>query len=367
MNIPFLDLKLQYHNLKSEIDNAIQDILETSNFIGGEPVKQFSEGFSNLYGIKNTIPLANGTDALFIAMKMLGIGSGDEVITTATSWISTSETITQTGATPVFVDIDDYYTIDVEKIEGAITKKTKAIIPVHLYGQMCDMEFIMNLARRYNLEVIEDCAQSHFSKINDKFAGLWGKCGTFSFYPGKNLGAYGDAGALISNDSEFSERCRIFASHGAPVKHHHIMEGINSRLDTLQAAILNVKLPHILEWTQNRINVAIRYIEGLSEISEIKLPKVRPDSEHTFHVFAIRVRNRDHLIQYLKENGIPTQIHYPFAMPFMEAYKHHHQIKSLFENARKHQEEELSLPIFPEMTNEQVDYVINTIKKYFYK
>jgi dTDP-4-amino-4,6-dideoxygalactose transaminase len=367
MKIPFLDLKLQYHNLKIEIDNAISQILETSSFIGGKPVSKFSENFSNLYGVKKTIPLANGTDALYIAMKMLGIGADDEVITTATSWISTSETISQAGATPVFVDIDDYYTIDAEKIEDFITTKTKAIIPVHLYGQMCDMEKIMKIANKYDLKVIEDCAQSHFSELNGIKAGLWGKCGTFSFYPGKNLGAYGDAGALISNDEEFAEICRIYASHGAPTKHNHIMEGINSRLDTIQAAILNVKLPHILKWTEDRINVARKYSELLSNIEEIQLPKTRNSSKHSFHVYAIKLSQRDELMDYLKVKGVPTQIHYPFAMPFMSAYKSHRQDKSLFQNAKEHQNKELSLPIFPEMSDSQIDYVSNCIKSFFKK
>lgn len=365
MKVPFLDLKQQYLNHKEEIDNAMNKVLLNTSFIGGEDVSKFSDEFSSLYGVKKTIPLANGTDALYIAMKMLGIGPGDEVITTATSWISTSETISQTGATPVFVDIDEYYTIDVNKIEGAITANTKAIIPVHLYGQMCDMEGVMAIAKKHNLEVIEDCAQSHFSSLNGVKAGLWGKCGTFSFYPGKNLGAFGDAGALISNDVDFAEQCRIYASHGAPVKHNHIMEGINSRLDGLQAAILRVKLNYILDWTNKRVEIGNYFIEKLKEVSEIQIPRVRENSVHSFHVFALRVPNREQLISFLGDRGVPTQIHYPFAMPFMPAYKNHHQSKDLFENAKIHQEQELSLPIFPEMTQEQMDHVVNSVKEFY--
>lgn len=365
MNVPFLDLKQQYLNLKVEIDEAINDVIMNTSFIGGDHVKLFSEEFSRLYGVNSTIPLANGTDALYIAMKMLGIGPGDEVITTATSWISTSETISQTGATPVFVDIDEYYTINVSKIENAITEKTRAIIPVHLYGQMCDMEGVMTIAKKYNLEVIEDCAQSHFSALNGVKAGLWGKCGTFSFYPGKNLGAFGDAGAMISNDENFAEKCRIYASHGAPEKHNHIMEGINSRLDGLQAAILRVKLKYILDWTEKRIEIGNHYINNLKGVSDIQIPKVRENSLHSFHVFALRVPNRMELMSFLKEKGVPTQIHYPFAMPFMPAYKNHHQTKEQFINAKIHQEQELSLPIFPEMSTNQVGYVCESIMNFY--
>jgi dTDP-4-amino-4,6-dideoxygalactose transaminase len=367
MKIPFLDLKLQYLNLKDEIDKSIAEVIDQTSFIGGEQVSKFANEFSSSYGVEKTVPLANGTDALYIAMKMLGIGPGDEVITTATSWISTSETISQTGAKPVFVDIDEYFTIDARKIESQINKNTKAIIPVHLYGQMCDMNEIMRISLKYNISVIEDCAQSHFSELDNKLAGSWGKCGTFSFYPGKNLGAFGDAGTLITNDIDFAEKCRIYASHGAPVKHNHIMEGINSRMDTIQAAVLRVKLNHIKNWTESRIEISNIYMNLLSDIDEIELPMVRSNSKHTFHVFAIRTSMRDELKSYLKERGIPSQIHYPFAMPFMPAYKDHHQDKTLFVNAKLHQETELSLPIFPEMTKEQVEYVSTIIHDFFKK
>lgn len=363
--IPFLDLKSQYQTIKGVIDSAIQDVINESAFIGGRHVEEFKDTFRKLYGVNHVVPLANGTDAIYIAMKMLGIGPGDEVITTATTWISTAETITQTGATPVFVDIDDYYTIDISSIEKVITTKTKAIIPVHLYGQMCDMEGLSNLAEKYNLEIIEDCAQSHFSSLNGIKAGLWGKCGTFSFYPGKNLGAFGDAGAIITNDEEFAEQCRIYASHGAPFKHHHIMEGINSRLDGIQAAVLNVKCKFILDWTSARISVANEYIERLGDVSEIDLPKIRINSVHSFHVFAIRTSRRDDLKVFLEENGVSCQIHYPLALPYMPAYSRHHQPKELFPNARYHHETELSLPIYPEMTSDQVEFVCSLIIKFF--
>lgn len=365
MNIPFLDLKTQYHNLKSEIDAAIQDILENTAFVGGVQVKTFKEQFAKLYGAEHCIPCANGTDALYIGMKMMGIGAGDEVITTASSWISTSETITQTGAKPVFVDIDEYYTIDPAKIEAAITPNTKAIIPVHLYGQMADMPAIMEIAKKHNLRVIEDCAQSHFSEIDGKRAGLYGDVGTFSFYPGKNLGAYGDAGCMIMNDAELAEKCTMYANHGALKKHHHLMEGINSRLDGLQAAVLNVKLPHIIKWTEQRIAVAEKYYEGLKDIAEVKLPKKRENTLHSYHVFGVKVPNREALKDYLAEQGVPTQIHYPKAMPFMPAYSHLEAKVEDYPNAYDLQEHELSLPIFPEMTDEQVEFVVSQIAQFF--
>lgn len=361
MTVPYLDLQLQYQNIKGDIDKAIQRVIENSSFIGGTEVHVFKEKYAKIYGADHVVPVANGTDALYIALKMFGIGPGDEVITTATSWISTSETISQTGATPVFVDIDEYYTIDVSKIEGAITSKTKAIIPVHLYGQMCDMPSIVKLAQDHGLKIIEDCAQSHFSKINGTNAGLLGDCGTFSFYPGKNLGAFGDAGAIITKNPDFAERCQMYANHGALVKHNHLIEGINSRMDGLQAAILSVKLDSILAWTGQRQKVAEHYTNRLTGLPSLETPQVRPSTEHSFHVYAVRASQRDELAKHLKKAGVSTQIHYPFAMPFMTAYDNHFQDKALFGSAKKHQEHELSLPIFPEITNSQIEYVCDCI------
>lgn len=365
MIIPFLDLKKQYLKLQKEIDEALSSVISRTAFINGEEVSMFQKSFSDIYDDAYVVPLANGTDALFIAMKMLGIGPGDEVITTATSWISTSETISQTGATPVFVDIDEYYTIDDSKIRDAITEKTKAIIPVHLYGQMCNIEVIAALAKEFDLEVIEDCAQSHLSSYAGIKAGMWGKCGTFSFYPGKNLGAFGDAGALITRDEDFAIKCKAYANHGALIKHSHFMEGINSRMDTLQAAVLNVKVTHLNTWNKQRNDVAAFYLEELSGISALELPKIRENTFHSFHVFAVRTRRRDDLRDYLQKNGISTQVHYPLAMPFMDAYSKHHQDKNLFKNAKEHQDTELSLPIFPEMTKNQMRYVVDVIERFY--
>tara|TARA_R110002050_G_scaffold13971_2_gene44464 strand:+ start:9286 stop:10389 length:1104 start_codon:yes stop_codon:yes gene_type:complete len=365
MSIPFVDLKAQYDSIKNEIDAAIASVLEDTAFIGGEHVSDFKANFEKFYGADYCVPCANGTDALYIAMKMMGIGSGDEVITTSSSWISTSETVSQTGAQPIFVDVDEYYTIDPTKIEAKITSSTKAIIPVHLYGQMCDMPAIMAIAKKHRLKVIEDCAQSHLSSLENKRAGLWGDAGTFSFYPGKNLGAYGDAGCLITNDEKLATDCQRYANHGALVKHQHDIEGINSRLDGLQAAVLNVKLPHLTKWTIERDRVGRRYLELLADVSEIELPKLRPNTLHSFHVFGIKVNDRSQIQEYLKSKGVPTQIHYPHAMPFMKAYAYLNARPADYPNSHDLQERELSLPIYPEMTDEQIVFVADSIKSYF--
>ncbi|HVG41500.1 MAG TPA: DegT/DnrJ/EryC1/StrS family aminotransferase, partial [Chitinophagaceae bacterium] len=280
MNVPFVDLKTQYQNIKQDIDGAIASVIDETAFIGGKHVKAFEKAFAELYGVKHVISCANGTDSLYIIMKMLGIGKGDEVITVANSWISSAETIGQTGATPVFVDVDyAYFSIDDNLIEQAINSNTKAIILVHLQGQICDLEKIEALCKEKNIYLIEDCAQSHFSEYKGRRAGTVGIAGSFSFYPGKNLGAYGDAGCIITNDDDLAARFRMYANHGALIKHKHEMEGINSRMDGLQAAILIAKLPYILKWTEKRIDNAALYDQHLKNIDGIILPKVRPDSK----------------------------------------------------------------------------------------
>src|SRR5882724_5207572 len=289
MTIPFVDLQAQYNSIKPDIDSAIANVISDSAFIGGKYVKEFQTQFAQLYGVNHMIPCANGTDSLYILMKMLGIGHGDEVITVANSWISSSETITQTGARPVFVDVHpEYFSIDEKQLKGKITPRTKAIIAVHLHGQMCEIDTIGSICKLHNIHLIEDCAQAHFSEYKGVRAGLTGIAASFSFFPGKNLGAYGDAGCMITNDDALAEKCRMFANHGALKKHHHQMEGINSRLDGLQAAILSAKLPYILEWTEKRNKNASLYNQHLSDIKEIILPKTRPESKHSFHLYVIR-------------------------------------------------------------------------------
>ncbi len=367
MKIPFVDLKTQYNSLKSEMDAAIHSVIDRTAFIKGPEIKEFEEAYAKEYGVKHCIGVANGTDAIYITLKMLGIGAGDEVITVANSWISTAETISQTGATPVFIDIDKYSTIDADKIEEKINSKTKAIIPVHLYGQPTDIKRIKNIAEQYNLYLIEDCAQSHFAEFERQKVGTFGDAATFSFYPGKNLGAYGDAGAIITNSDELAEKLKMYANHGALKKHSHSIAGINSRLDTLQAAVLNVKLPHIHKWNNMRAKNATYYNQILDGIGDLILPPKRENVKHVYHVYSIRTKQRDELMQFLNDNNIGTAVHYPVAIPFMDAYKDLDYQLTDFPNAAIYQDEILSLPMYPELSEEMMDYVANKIREFFKK
>jgi len=368
MHIPFVDLKVQYQSIKSEIDLAVQNVINDVSFIGGEYVGKFKNDFTNAYGVKHCISCANGTDAIYISLKALGIGPGDEVITVANSWISTSETITQAGATPVFVDIDpDYYTINVNKIEEKITTKTKAIIPVHLFGQPCDMDTLTAICNKHNLLLIEDCAQAHFAEWKGKKVGTMGVAGTFSFFPGKNLGAYGDAGAIISNNDEFAKKARMFANHGALIKHKHEMEGINSRLDGIQAAILSVKLKYIMEWNEKRLQNSLLYNDYLSNMETIETPQIHPDVRHVFHLYVIRSDFRDELAEFLKGNGVSTGIHYPTPLPFLEAYRYLGHKPEDFPIAYQYMGDILSLPMFSELTEEQIKFVVGKINEFYNK
>ena len=366
MKIPFVDLKAQYASIKKEIDVSIQSVIDETAFIKGKYVEEFELKFKEAYGAKNFVSCANGTDAIYIALKAMGIGPGDEVITTALSWISTSETITLTGAKVVFVDIDkEYYTIDVTEIENKITNKTKAIIPVHLYGQSANMSEIMKVAKKYSLKVIEDCAQAHFAQWKGENVGAIGHAGTFSFFPGKNLGAYGDAGGIITNDSRLAKKMRMIANHGAITKHDHKTEGINSRLDGMQAAILNVKLQYIQNWTSQRIELANYYIEALKDVNDISVPMIDARCKHVFHLFVIQVKNRKLLQKELILKGIANAIHYPVPLPFMEAYKYLGNSRKDFPNVNKISNKILSLPIYPELTKNNIDYIVNTIRKFY--
>jgi dTDP-4-amino-4,6-dideoxygalactose transaminase len=363
MHVPFVDLKAQYHAIKKEIDDAILAVIQKTAFIGGPFVKTFESDFAEAYGAKHVIACANGTDSLYIIMKMLGIGKGDEVITAANSWISSSETITQTGARPVFVDVHpEYFSLDENKLEEKISGKTKAVIAVHLQGQVCEIEKIKSICEKRGIALIEDCAQSHFSEFKGNRAGLFGIAGSFSFYPGKNLGAYGDAGCIITNDDALAEKCRIYAQHGALIKHQHVMEGINSRLDGLQAAILSVKLRHLGSWTEKRIENAALYNKYLAGIDGIELPVQRPETKHTWHLYVIRTKKRDQLAQWLSENGIETSVHYPTALPNMPAYQYLGYKPEDFPIATSLQNMILSLPMFPELTKEAIMHIADLIK-----
>ena len=367
MNVPFVDLKSQYLSLKSEIDPAIQSVINETAFIGGKYVEGFEKAYADKYGMKHCVSCANGTDAIYISLKALGIGPGDEVITAANSFIATSEAISQTGARPVFVDIDEYFHIDPAQIEGKITKKTKAVIPVHLFGQPADIRAVLAICEKHNLHLVEDCAQSHFATRQGKKTGTFGIAGTFSFYPGKNLGAYGDGGAIVSDDDEFARSARLFASHGSLQKYVHEIEGINSRLDAIQAVVLQVKLGHIEDWNRARNSHALKYNARLEEVKQVKCPKLRPDAFHIFHLYVIRAERRDDLAAFLKAKGVSTGIHYPTALPLMPAYRYLRHRPSDFPVAYTCQDEILSLPMYPELADEQISYVADSIKEFYRK
>jgi len=365
MGIPFVDLKKQYASIKTEIDEAIQNVINETAFIKGKYVNQFEEDYKNIYGVKHVISCANGTDAIYITLKALGIGPEDEVITVANTWISTAETISQTGAKPVFIDIDpDYYTIDVSKIEEKISKKTKAIIPVHLFGQPADMDAITELCKQYNLFLIEDCAQAHFAEWNGKKVGTFGDAGTFSFFPGKNLGAYGDAGAIVTQDDNLADKMRMFANHGALKKHYHDIEGINSRMDGIQAAVLSVKLKHIISWSEARYLNALKYNHYLKDITDIIEPNIRQNVKHVFHLYVVRTKNRSYTQEKLKEANISSGVHYPTPLPFLNAYKYLNHKPSDFPISYEYKDKILSLPMYPELNDRQIEKTASLITKY---
>lgn len=367
MIIPFVDLKAQYQSIKKEIDDAIEHVISETAFIGGKYVKEFESLFSAFTSLKHVIACANGTDSLEIIMQALGIQSGDEVLVPAVSWISTSESVSSTGATPVFVDIDPLtYTIDHVLIEDKITAKTKAIIPVHLYGNPAAMEEIMRIAKQYNLFVIEDCAQAHGALIDDKMVGTFGHASSFSFYPGKNLGAYGDAGAMATNDDALAAKLRMIANHGQLEKHKHIMEGRNSRMDGIQGAILVAKIKHLNAWTQKRIDNAAYYTQLLKD-SGIKTPEVKTNCKHVFHLYVIVSEKRDELKDQLYKKNIETAIHYPTALPFLDAYSSNRHKPTDFPVAFQFSSRILSLPMYPELTKEMMEYVADSIKQMNHK
>lgn len=363
MKIPFVDLYAQYLTIKPEIDAAIESVIRDSAFIRSPQIDRFEEEFATTIGVKRCVSCANGTDALYICMKGLGLQPGDEVITTAHSWISTSETITQAGGKVVFCDTDEEtFTIDPSQIEAKITPRTVGIIPVHLYGQPADIDAILEIARKHNLWVIEDCAQAHLAEYKGRQVGTMGHAATFSFYPGKNLGAMGDAGCLVTNDEKLADWACLYARHGG--KGDHQIEGINSRLDGLQAAILSVKLPHLRTWTEGRRSVARFYDEALSENSHIRTPTIAPGRTHVYHLYVIRTPERDALRKHLTERGVSTVLNYPKALPFYPAYAYLGHKPEDFPQAYANQKTILSLPIFAEMTQEQRECVASAILKW---
>ncbi len=361
MKIPFVDLHAQYVSIKDQVDTAIAEVIREAGFVRSRFVDEFEIQWARAVGVKHCVSCANGTDALYITMRGLGVKPGDEVITTAHSWIATSETITQAGGRVVFCDTDDEtFTIDPAQIAAKITPRTVVIIPVHLYGQPADMDPIMELARKHNLWVLEDCAQAHFAEYKGRKVGTFGQAATFSFYPGKNLGAYGDAGCIVTNDDRLADWCATFARHGG--KGDHIMEGINSRMDGLQAAILSAKLPYLAQWTSARRRVAARYDQLLAGVNDVVPPKVAPGRTHVYHLYVIRTARRDELRQKLAAGGIATVLNYPKALPFYPAYAYLKCVPTDFPTAFANQGRILSLPIYPEIADEAVKYISDVIK-----
>jgi len=364
MNIPLVDLKAQYLSIKSEIDKAIQDVINECAFIKGKYVKEFEKNFANAVGVKHCIGVGNGTEAIYTALRIFGIGSGDEVITPANSFIATSEAITQTGAKVVFVDNDpNNYNININQIENKITTRTRAIVPVHLYGLPVDMDKILYIAKENNLLIVEDCAQAHLAEYKGKKVGSFGNVGCFSFYPGKNLGAYGDAGAVVTNDDFLAKKIRMFANHGRISKYDHEFEGTNCRMDGIQGAVLSVKLKYLPKWTDTRRQIASLYNEYLKDVNEIVTPVEEEYAKHVYHLYVIRVKEREKIQNYLRKNGVSIGIHYPIALPNMLAYKYLAHKKEDFPIASKFQDEILSLPIYPELRKEKVNFICDLIKR----
>jgi len=366
MQVPLIDLKTQYAQIKPEIDEVVAQVLSSGEFIGGNIVEEFEQQFAKASNVKHCISVANGTDALYIALIALGITEGDEVITTASSWISTASTILKVGARPIFVDIEtDHYTIDTGLIEEKIGDRTKAILPVHLYGQMADMAHIKSICVKHNLFCVEDSAQGHFAQLHDKMPGQIGDIATFSFYPTKNLGAYGDGGSIITNDDEIARKCSKLANYGIIQSDEKIVIGGNSRLDTLQAAILQVKLKYANTWIEKRIAHAKKYDNLLQNLDQVTVPKVREGSRHTYYTYVIRCERRDELKAHLQEHGIATAIHYPYILPLRADLAFLKYKADGFPIATQCQNEILSLPMYAELTNEQISHIADCICNFY--
>jgi dTDP-4-amino-4,6-dideoxygalactose transaminase len=365
MIIPFFDLKGQYTSIKNLLDETLEMSIQNAHYVRGEDVYTFERAWGDLLKCE-VVTTANGTDSLFIALKSLNVRAGDEVITPAFTWISSAETISLCHARPVFTDIDSKdYTLNPALIEDKITSKTKGVITTHLYGQSSHLNAIKSICDNHGIFLIEDCAQGHLTSENNEYAGTVGQIGTFSFYPTKNLGAYGDAGCVVTKDSELAEKMRRFANHGALQKDDHLFEGMNSRMDTIQAAILNTKLPYLAKWTDQRIKNAAIYNILLADVEEITLPFVRPNTVHTHHIYAIQAKRRDQLKEFLNSRGVQTMIHYPIALPNTPAYRYLAHIPDDFPVASRLQEKVLSLPIYPELTEDQIRYICKNIKDFY--
>ncbi|PIQ96137.1 MAG: erythromycin biosynthesis sensory transduction protein eryC1 [Nitrospinae bacterium CG11_big_fil_rev_8_21_14_0_20_56_8] len=364
--IPFVDLKTQYQNLKEQVRLQVEAVFESTSFILGPQVTEFENHFATYCRAKYCIGVASGTDALHLALRALDIGEGDEVITAANTFIATALGISYTGATPVFVDADEKtFNLDLQKIEEKITPRTRAIIPVHLYGRAVDMDTLMKIAQDHNLKVVEDACQSHGANWNGKRTGTFGNLGCFSFYPGKNLGAYGDGGAVVTSEDSLYERLIRLRNYGSPKKYVHDILGFNSRLDTVQAAILNIKLPLLDGWNESRRKVAHSYNAHLHGVGDLILPQIPERENHVFHLYVVRTQQRDALLKHLNDEGIQSGIHYPHPIYAQGVYSHLKIPGTDNPFTDRSCKEILSLPMFPEMTGHQIDRVIQTIKHFF--
>lgn len=364
MNIPFVSFKKVEKELERELRMAFERVYTRSWYINGEEVRKFEREFAEYCSVSNCVGVGNGLDALLLSLKAVGIGAGDEVIVPSNTYIATALAVTHVGAKPVFVDPDiKTFNIDPAKIENAITDRTKVIMPVHLYGQACDMDPIMNIANKNNLLVIEDCAQAHGATYKGRKVGTIGNVAGFSFYPGKNLGALGDAGAVVTNEKKIADMIRILGNYGSDYKYHHIYQGKNSRLDELQAAFLSAKLPILDKMNKERCRVANRYLSEITN-SEVILPYFDDKSIHVWHIFGIRCTRRDALEKYLNDNGIGTNKHYPIPLHLQKCYDGLGYKKGDFPIAEEISSTELSLPMYYGMTDEEIDYVIDKVNKF---
>lgn len=371
MQVPFLDLKIQYKSIKNEIDPAIQNIIDNTAFVLGKAVSEFETAFAQGHNVKHCLGVSSGTDGNHLALWALGIKPGDEIIVPANTFIATAWGATLCGAVPVFVDCEDEsYNIDPLKIEQAITKKTKAIVAVHLYGQSADLDPIREIAKKHNLFLVEDCAQAHSAEYKGKRVGGLSDTASFSFYPGKNLGAYGEGGAVTTNNDEVAEKVKMLRDHGAVQKYYHELLGHNYRMEGIQGAVLGVKLKYLDKWTNERRHVAEKYKNLLKNLLEIKLPQEMSYAKHVYHLFVIMVNDggsvrRDELTKYLNDKGISTGLHYPIPLHLQPCFKNLGYKKGQFPVTEKLAESGLSLPMYPELNDEQIGYVCDSIKHFF--
>lgn len=364
IKVPFLDLYRHHLPLREDLNRAIGEVIEASAFAGGPFVEAFEEAFARFCGSPYAAGVSNGTDALLLALRGLGIGAGDEVITVPNSFLATAEAISLAGATPVFADVDQRtYTLDPSALEGALTARTKAIIPVHLFGQPADMDPILAFARAHNLLVIEDAAQAVGAEYKGRGVGTFGDAAAFSFYPGKNLGAFGEAGAVVTKNVELDKKIRMLRDHGQARKYEHALIGTNARMDGIQAAVLRVKLRYLPLANAARRRHAAYYDAALSGLAGIGLPFSRPDAQHVYHLYAVRLPNREEVIRSLTDRGIGTGIHYPVPIHLTEAYRSLGYRKGAFPVAERCAAELLSLPMFPELTAGDLEVVVNGLKE----